>query len=411
MNRHYPLLASLVISLTAGCSPGDTGTSHSFRTFRENGVMVAETSEGPRYQEPLFRYEEILTLDQNEDVEESLLFQAFHYLMDEEGRFYVQDYGNQRIAVFDGNGTYSHSIGRDGSGPGEFQSVSLLSVRDGHVTALDTRQQRASVFDYSGGFIRHITIIDERVSSGSLVHEGPGDTRVLLKRVYHNEHRPKIVISWQARVYAPDGTVISTIETEPVHEATISTTVEASTGGYYLGNPGAVYVPDKGVLISTGIDPVMDWYDLNGDHFETIRLDILPEPVTAEEHSAILSRLDREIEEAQSPFMESITNEKRRIAEIPETKGYWCRLLVDEAGFIWAQKPYPYYLDEYPERSTYLIFSPEGEYLGITIVPTNSGTVSRGHFLATRWDEETGTTRLIVYRITPAVTGLEYQQD
>ncbi len=409
MNRHYPLLASLVISLAAGCSSGDTGTSHSFQTFRENGVMVAETSGGPRYQESLFRYEEILTLDQNEDVEGSLLYQPVSYLMDESGRFYVLDFGNKRIAVFDGDGTFSHSIGREGSGPGEFLSISLISVRAGFVTALDSRQQRASVFDYSGRFIRHITISNERVSFGSMIHEGPDDTLVLLKQIYHNEHRPKIVTSWQARVYAPDGTVISTIETEPVHEATISTTVEASTGGYYLGNPGAVYVPDTGILISTGIDPVMDWYDLNGDHFKTIRLDIPPEPVTSEEHSAILSRLDQEIEEAQSPFMESITNEKRRIAEIPESKGYWCRLLVDEAGFIWAQKPYPYNLHEYPERSTYLIFSSEGEYLGITVVPTNSGTVSRGHFLAIRWDEETGTSQLIVYKIHSAVRGLGYE--
>lgn len=409
MNRHYPLLASLVISLAAGCSSSDTDTSHSFRTFRENGVMVAETSGGPRYEEPLFRYEKIITLEQNEEVEESLLYQPISYLMDEEGRFYVLDFGNKRIAVFDGNGTYSHSIGREGSGPGEFLSVSLLSVRDGHVSALDSRQRRASVFDYSGRFIRHITISNERLGFESKIHEGPGGTRVLLKQIYHNEHRPKIVTSWQARVYAPDGTVISTIETEPVHEATISTTVEASTGGYYLGQPGAIYVPDKGILISTGIDPVMDWYDLNGDHFKTIRLDIPPEPVTAEEHSAILSRLDQEIEEAQSPIMESIRIEQRKIAEIPESKGYWCRLSVDEAGFIWAQKPYPYYLDEYPERSTYLIFSPEGEYLGITVVPTNSGTVSRDHFLAIQWDEETGTSQLIVYRITAAVAGLQYQ--
>ena len=160
--------------------------------------------------------------------------------------------------------------------------------------------------------------------------------------------------------------------------------------------------------MSTGVEPVLEWFDLRGDLIQTIRLDIPPEPVTTEEKSAIYYRLDREIEGAQTPFMESITNEKRRIAEIPETKGYWCRLVVDDSGFIWAQKPYPYYLDEYPERSTFFIFSPEGEYLGNTVYPTESGTVSRGHFLSIQRDEETELPSLVVYKIHPAVRGLTY---
>ncbi|MFC1529104.1 6-bladed beta-propeller [Gemmatimonadota bacterium] len=408
MNLRYPLFASLVISLAAGCSSRDVDTRHSFRTFRENGIKIAETSGGPRFDEPLFRYEEILTLDQNEEVEASLLYRPIKYLMDEEGRFFVLDYGNRRVAVFDEGGTYSHSIGREGSGPGEFRILTLLSVRDGLVSVLDYRLQRVSVFDHEGGFLRHITFSSERLSIDSQVSEGPDGVKILVNRVYHNELRPKIVISWRVNVYSPDGNVISTVETAPVYDSTISEGVEASTGGYYLGQPGAVYVPDRGILITTGIDPVMEWYDLAGDHLETIRLNVPPEPVTAEERSATLSRLDQLVEEAGTPFMKNIREEQKRVAEIPEYKGYWCQIMVDEAGFIWARKPHAYYMDEYPAGSTYLIFSPEGEYLGDTLLPTGSGTVSRGHFLAIRRDADTGVTRLVVYRIHSAVSGLSY---
>ena len=400
-------LFSMFIAITA-CSSRDEDSSHSFRSYQENGVTIAETTGGPKYIDPLFEYEMIITLDQNPEIEESQLYQPFRFLMDEEGRYYIQDFGNNRIAVFDEAGKYHHSIGRQGQGPGEFLSTSLISVSEGYVTVLDYRQQRTSIFKYDGTFVEHLIFRNARTDIQTQVSKGPNGTKILVKQNYHFEHRPKIITSWGATVFSADDDTLSTIETDPVHEATLSQTTEASTGGYFLGNPHAVYHPGKGILLSTGVDPVMEWFNLSGEHIQTIRLDIPPEPVTAEERSAIYSRLDKEIEEAQIPMMQAITNEKRRIAEVPDFKGYWCKLTVDESGYIWAQKPYPYYLDEYPERSTYLIFSPEGEYFGMTVVPTTSGFISKGHFLSILWDEETGAPSLSVYKIHPAVQGLEY---
>jgi hypothetical protein len=209
-------------------------------------------------------------------------------------------------------------------------------------------------------------------------------------------------------VFSAEEDTLCIIETDKVHEATLSSKTEASSGGYYLGNPHAVYDPAKGFLLTSGIEPVMDWFNLSGELVQKIRLNTTPDPVSAEERAMVLSRLDEQIESASSPMLKTIRIEQREIAEIPETKGYWCTLLVDEAGFIWAQKPYPYYADEYPESSEYLIFSPEGEYLGVTICPAERGMISRGHFLSIQRNVQTETQDLIVYRIIPAVDGLKY---
>ncbi len=211
-------LIPLFITITA-CSSRDEDSSFSFRTYQENGISIAETSGSSKYDEPLFRFEEILTLNQNPDVEESLLFQAVRYQMDENGQFYVMDFGNRRIAVFDEHGEFSHSIGQAGQGPGEFRSISLVSVRDGYVTVLDDALQRTSVFDYRGRFIKHISFGSERISSQSQVYEGPGATKILLKRIYHREQRPKMITSWRGLVFSAEGDTLCCVETAPVQEA------------------------------------------------------------------------------------------------------------------------------------------------------------------------------------------------
>lgn len=399
----------LLLLLFVGCSPRESETTHSFSIYEDNGVTIAETTGRSKYSEPLFRYEEILTLEQKEEQEEALLYRPYIFMMDEEGRYFVSDMGNNRIAVFNRSGKYSHSIGRQGQGPGEFRSVLLQSVRDGYVSVLDTRQQRLSIMTYDGAFVRHVSFGSERLDVETRIYQGPDATRILTKRFIHPEHRPEIVTSWRALVFSEDGEKICQLETEPVYEMTISQSVEASSGGYYLGQPSAAYHPGKGIVMSTGTEPVLTWFDLNGAVIQSIRLDIPPEPVSPEERAMVLARLDKEIEDTQSPMMEAIRIEQKKIAEIPEFKGYWCKLDVDDAGFIWAQKPHPYYLDQYPERSTFLIFSPAGEYLGITVLPTVWGTISRGHFLSNQSDEETGLPVLTVFKIHPAVRGLNYK--
>jgi hypothetical protein len=53
------------------------------------------------------------------------------------------------------------------------------------------------------------------------------------------------------------------------------------------------------------------------------------------------------------------------------------------------------------------VLSPSGEYLGDT-TPPSAGTVVRGHLLTIATDPETEESYPVVYRIRPAVEGLEY---
>ena len=131
---------------------------HQFRIVEENGVKVALTTGGPRYSEPLFRYEPVLTLKQDPNREESLLYHPSIFLMAPDGYFYVEDNRNYRIAVFNPQGEYERSFGRQGAGPGEFGDFWAIVQFDGSVlTILDVFQRRLTRYQTDGELLEIIT--------------------------------------------------------------------------------------------------------------------------------------------------------------------------------------------------------------------------------------------------------------
>lgn len=70
------------------------------------------------------------------------------------GDIYVSDRQLNEIRKFDKNGNYLSSLGRPGQGPGEFQSVSKISVnsRD-EMIAFDSMMERISIFSDKGDLL------------------------------------------------------------------------------------------------------------------------------------------------------------------------------------------------------------------------------------------------------------------
>ena len=76
-----------------------------------------------------------------------------------DGRVYVVDGGNQRIAVFDRRGGYLFVIGQRGAGRGEFKDpVGIGTSPDGQVYVADKGNQRIQVFAADGKFLRAFNV-------------------------------------------------------------------------------------------------------------------------------------------------------------------------------------------------------------------------------------------------------------
>lgn len=82
------------------------------------------------------------------------------------GRFYVLDGMLQMVHVFDANGAYVNSLGRRGSGPGEFNGAMDIAVSpDSLVWVTDGMAGKHVVFDLDGNVVRTIPRVEYRGAS------------------------------------------------------------------------------------------------------------------------------------------------------------------------------------------------------------------------------------------------------
>ena len=78
---------------------------------------------------------------------------------------YVVDSGNHRVVVFDFQGRFVRTMGREGQGPGELSRPSGACVgRDSVLAVADYRNNRIQIYDQSGKFIRNINTREVRVA-------------------------------------------------------------------------------------------------------------------------------------------------------------------------------------------------------------------------------------------------------
>lgn len=71
--------------------------------------------------------------------------------VDHEGNVYVTDTFNDRVEIFDADGNFISTFGKNGDGPADFQRPKGIAVDcDGHIWVVDAVQQRVKVFDRQG---------------------------------------------------------------------------------------------------------------------------------------------------------------------------------------------------------------------------------------------------------------------
>ncbi len=406
----------LVLAIQAACSRSTEAPGHSFQIREENGSLVAATSGGPKFEEELFAYEFLFEL-RGDEREESLLFQPTGFLMDEEGFFYVADYGNDRIAVFDPRGGYERAIGREGEGPGEFQWVQIPEVRNGILTVIDPVQNRVSRFQTDGQLIEVIDLPPEDVISpvrGYWVLPGGGH---LLFRL--DETILPVTSGDVAAVVSMFGVGGDTLWTHRTPKVLVRENMEVQMMGVALpvptpilfgSAPRADYHPDFGLMVSSGEGSEFYYLDIEGEVSRKVVLGLTPEAPTQEEKQTLLDAVQRKMEETDNPSRNALYEALlTRLEDLPEEKAFWKDVYIDDSGFVWLQIPDPMEFLSEDRTPRFRIVSPEGEYLGNTTAPTGSSwSPSHGHLLVQYNDPETDLRRLAVYSIRPMAEGLIY---
>ncbi len=143
----------LILIILSACSIQEIDTSHSFQIYEENGIMVAETTGGPKYREDLFNYSLLLRLEEDPERPDSLQDRPSWFVCSNEGWYLIPHRRDRRIQVFDSEGFYLNSFGRTGQGPGEFINLDFQSLTGDTLTFFDNSQRRTTRYRTDGTFL------------------------------------------------------------------------------------------------------------------------------------------------------------------------------------------------------------------------------------------------------------------
>ena len=139
----------------------------------KDGVIIVKNPKEPMYGENVFQLKEDLTIGEASGSKEQMFSEIRGLEADDGGRIYVLDTLEAHIKVFDKNGIYVKTIGREGQGPGEIGAPrSVFITSQNEVVVPDMSNRRLVLFSLEGEFIKNISTAKTSLRSTRVDSEG-----------------------------------------------------------------------------------------------------------------------------------------------------------------------------------------------------------------------------------------------
>jgi sugar lactone lactonase YvrE len=175
------LLICAVFLLVAGLTGATAINGQKVETV--DGVKVVHNPAAGKWSKsPQVSLQAVQTIGNVDSDDENIAFHMPSDLaVDADGRIYILDTGNHRIQVFDKNGKYLKTVGRQGQGPGEFFMPGSLELDgQGHLIIGESSAARIQSIGLDGKLGKTIKMTDGMVGkllllrSGQIVMAGAG---------------------------------------------------------------------------------------------------------------------------------------------------------------------------------------------------------------------------------------------
>lgn len=345
---NLPLIACL--TLLAGCGGADAAPTARVTIDTLPNGAVSVMSEGPTAWADTngWKLVEDLRYSGGEPGSQGELIQPNGIAIDEVGRMYVADANPAMIKVYGPDGVFLHSIGREGQGPGEFQSA-LLGIFDSLLIVHDPRTARTTVFDTAGQYVRSwqagccywmwINVDREGRIATPVPDQSDSVSVVLARTSVQGVALDTIVIPVLGRMYT------WTIVTPGSHSGW--SIPRAPTTDHAL-------LPDGSVIMGYS-----DTYKLfkisGGDTLRVIRRSWSPEPIPESELDSIHTQMVENVSRNRDP---AVVRKAFRKSDMPTTYPAWTALNSDEAGRLWVST-----------NAGLDVFDQDGIYLGLVTAP------------------------------------------
>jgi len=164
-NKIYSFFVSIIVIFSAlNYFTKETFADEMNSIQKTDDVVVVSNPKTPETKMRIV-FKEELSLGEVEGDENYMFGNGIAFNTDDEGKFYVSDYDNHRILKYDTEGKYLLTIGREGQGPGEFQSLSAARFdKDNNFYITDARNRRISFFDKDGKYLKQIRMTEIHVN-------------------------------------------------------------------------------------------------------------------------------------------------------------------------------------------------------------------------------------------------------
>ena len=123
-----------------------------------DGVTIVKNPKEPMYTEDVFSLEEELSIGEADGPEEYLFSRLSNLTVDDRGYIYALDSREKHIKVYNDEGKYIATMGKEGQGPGDLLGPNNVCITaQNEVMVPDSSNNRLTFFSLEGKFIRSIT--------------------------------------------------------------------------------------------------------------------------------------------------------------------------------------------------------------------------------------------------------------
>ena len=340
-----------------------------------DGIEYVHNPGNPLYPNRTVYFEEELSIQNEDEQGNVLLFRPGWYLVDQNGFIYICDLMDLEVKVFDPDGHLFRTIGQKGDGPGEFRSIGRIALLpDDRLLVLDWEAHRISLFDTEGEFIN-----SHKFKNWSY------DFFLTTNSFYvrdENIFGEKTKLAVKASDYSGKE-IFSFGEFEPDHSQDIN---EAGRR-FSVSLPYDVCSIFAGDQKNTRLYHCMndkyqiEAYDQNGKVFRKIDRPYKPLPTRPEDKKLYLEGF-RNISKSDLALID-------KNVQMPPHKTVINRMFVDDLGNLWVETN-----EEKEEKGkslvAYDIFDEKGVYTAKVWLSVSPGIIKGGKMYARETDEVTG---------------------
>jgi hypothetical protein len=303
------------------------------------------------------RLDELFHLGGYSEADEEFFGVVANALLDEEGNTYLLDEQLCEIRVFDAEGNYLRSFGREGEGPGEFrQARDMLLLPDGRVGVIYGSQSRLATYGLDGSIGDDRSLMPEGTRFSFIMQAQSRGGRMVIQQ-HASSIRDNEMTSTSSMVgMDAEGNVTHTYSERSQTQKLDGPNISISISSDDFANAW-VLLPDGSLAVNqSGDEYRIDILDSNGEPVRTITREYEP-----------LRRSDAE--------MERLRRERRERAErgdqdpdddeIDPFYGTILSMHVGPDGQLWVMTGRGRFGEDVPEHTlgTFDVFDDQGRFV------------------------------------------------